>query len=142
MKKTFVFFAICWFLFESMVAQQVEITITGIRSSRGVIRVGIFKDQESFDRETPFDGKIFSKKAISNGKLTVKFDLPPGRYGFAVLDDEDENGKMTYNFFGIPREGFGFSGDTPLLGKPSFSDFAVDVRKGLNKFTIEMTYVF
>ncbi|MCX7697198.1 MAG: DUF2141 domain-containing protein [Bacteroidales bacterium] len=142
MGKIVLAFMFMWFLYDNMISQQVEITITNIRNSKGVIRIGIFKDQESFDKETPYDGKIFPKKSVLNGKLVVKFDLPPGKYGFAVLDDENEDGKMNYNLLGVPKEGYGFSGNTFFLSKPSFSEFAVNIRKGLNKFTIEMNYVF
>jgi uncharacterized protein (DUF2141 family) len=46
------------------------------------------------------------------------------------LDDENSTGKMEYNMFGIPREGFGFSNyyHKGLL-KPHFDAFSFSVKK-------------
>jgi uncharacterized protein (DUF2141 family) len=58
-------------------------------------------------------------------------DIPPGRYALAVVHDENMNGKLDTNAFGIPTEGYGFSNDvTGVFGAPAFSaaSFAYDGR--------------
>lgn len=62
--------------------------------------------------------------------MNVKFDLPPGTYGLALLDDENNDDKMNYSFIGLPKEGFGFS-NYYLSGlfKPKFEVFKFTVLK-------------
>jgi uncharacterized protein (DUF2141 family) len=115
-------------------SQNVEVTITGIRSEKGQIDIGVFKDNETFQKEDAFLDKQFIKKVISDGKMTVKFNLEPGIYGLSLLDDENSNGKMEYNFLGIPKEGFGFS-DYYHTGitKPKFDAFKFSIDKDQTK---------
>jgi uncharacterized protein (DUF2141 family) len=110
-------------------SQDIEVIVKGIRNNKGYIGIGIFKDNETFQKEEPYLQKRFIKTGISNGEMTVRFSLEPGTYGLALLDDENSNGKMEYNFLRIPKEGFGFS-DYYLSGlkKPKFDSF---------KFTVE-----
>ena len=88
---------------------DIEVTVKNIRKSYGKILIGIFKDEEGFDKEIAFKSVNADKATISNGVLYVKTQLEPGMYGAALIDDENNNGKFDYNFIGIPKEGFGFS---------------------------------
>jgi len=104
--------------------KTVEITITGIRNNKGEIRVGIFKDDESFQDEKSFRSIKFDKLKLSNGTLHVKFEIEHGEYGLSFVDDENNNAKMDYNFIGLPKEGFGFSNYYHAgFTKPHFNDF-------------------
>ncbi|MDQ3192710.1 MAG: DUF2141 domain-containing protein [Bacteroidota bacterium] len=126
----------------SILAQNIELTIKGIRSSKGQLLLGVFKDNESFNKEKPYKGFKFSKKDIANGTLTVKFNLEPGIYGMSLLDDENSNGKMDYNFIGIPQEGFGFSDYYhKALSKPDFEMFKIRVDGEYQKVEIIIRYI-
>lgn len=111
-----------------MHAQNVTLVVTGIRSVEGQIALGIFRDNESFQKEEAYLELRFEKKDISNGGMRVQFSLGPGIYGIALLDDENSNRKMEYNFLGIPKEGFGFS-DYYHTGftKPKFESFKFSI---------------
>ncbi len=124
-------------------SHPIEINIKGIRNYKGIVRIGIFKDNESFEKETPFKTVEMGKKGLLNGSLRCKFDLPEGFYGFAVLDDENENEVMDKNFFGIPKEGFGFSNyEHSGIFAPIFNDFKFRVKKGIiNKIKVKMKYM-
>jgi uncharacterized protein (DUF2141 family) len=105
-------------------SQNVEVTVTGIRNTNGQLVIGIFKDNESFQAEKSFLEKRFVKTGILNGEMKVQFNLEAGIYGISLLDDENSNGKMEYNFLGIPKEGFGFSDYYHTgLTKPKFDAF-------------------
>lgn len=122
--------------------QNIEVTVTGIRSEKGQIAVGIFLDEESFRREEAYLEIQFPKKDIRNGVMTVNFSLEPGIYGLSLLDDENSNRKMEYNFLGIPKEGFGFSGYYHTgIKRPKFDDFRFTVVQGQEmKITVRMKY--
>ncbi len=125
-----------------MSAQSVEVTVTGIRSEKGQIAIGVFIDEESFRREEAYLEIQFPKKDIIDGVMTVSFSLNPGIYGLSLLDDENSNRKMEYNFLGIPKEGFGFSGYYHTgITRPKFEDFMFTVVQGQEmKITVRMKY--
>jgi len=132
-----IFFALSCF------SQQIEMEITNIQSTKGSIRIAIFRNDEDFKNETPVKEFVFKKVGIKKGKMTVQFEWKEGRYGFALLDDENDDGKMNYNFLGAPKEGYGFSNyEHTGFRKPAFSNFAVDIRHGLNKLKVNMQYIF
>ena len=124
-------------------AQNVEVIITGIRTEKGQIVIGVFKDDESFKKEESFLEKRFVKNGISNGEMRVHFSLETGIYGLSLLDDENSNGKMEYKLLRIPKEGFGFS-DYYHKGitKPKFDSFKFSINKDqTKKITIRIRYM-
>lgn len=125
-------------------AQQVStnIKITGIKSIKGNIVIGVFKDQVSFEKEKAFKSFIFDKKALVNGSLNVVIRLEPSTYGLTLLDDENANNKMEKNMIGIPKEGFGFSNFfLEKLKRPVFNDFKVNLFNGQNNVDIKVKYM-
>ncbi len=101
----------CLLLFTAadLCSQNVEVSVTGIRSEKGQIAIGVFTSEENYRENKAFLEIQFPKKEMKNGNMTVSFSLDPGTYGLCLLDDEDNNYLMEYNFLGIPKEGFGFS---------------------------------
>jgi uncharacterized protein (DUF2141 family) len=124
-------------------AQNVEVVITGIRNSKGQMVIGVFKDNETFQKEESFLEKRFAKNGISNGEMRVRLTLEPGIYGLSLLDDENNDGKMEYNFLRLPREGFGFS-DYYHTGftKPKFDSFKFNIDQNQKRIiTIRIRYM-
>jgi uncharacterized protein (DUF2141 family) len=135
------------FLFTSIImslsAQKVDVVITGIRSPKGQLVIGVFTNDESFRKEEASLEKIFVKNGIKDGTMSVQFSLEPGTYGLSLLDDENSNSKMEYNFLGIPKEGFGFS-DYYFTGfkKPKFDLWKFTLIKDqTRKITIKIRYM-
>ena len=124
-------------------AQDVEVTITGIRNTKGQMGLGVFRDNETFKKEKAYRDLQFVKKDISKGEMKVRFDLPPGTYGIALVDDENSDGVMEYNRLGIPKEGFGFSDYYHTgLKKPKFDSFNFTLDKGQKKsIKIRVRYI-
>jgi len=124
-------------------SQNVEVIIKGIRSERGQVSIGVYKDEDSFRKEKAFLNFLFPKETISAGEMRIRLTLEPGVYGLASLDDENNDGKMEYNIIGIPKEGFGFS-NFYLSGfsRPKFEDFKFIVNPGEKKsITIRYRYI-
>jgi uncharacterized protein (DUF2141 family) len=117
---------------------DVEITIKNVKTANGKILIGFFKDNATFDKEKAFKSVPCGKETLSNGVLKVKTQLEAGIYGASLLDDTNDNGKMDYNFIGIPKEGFGFSNYYHSgFTKPKFQAFQFEV-KAANATKIEM----
>ncbi|TAE52430.1 MAG: DUF2141 domain-containing protein [Bacteroidetes bacterium] len=124
-------------------AQNVEIHVKGIRSGNGTIRIGVFTDQESFEREVPSQRIILAKTGLSNQEIVSRVSLGPGVYGLSILDDESGNEKMDFNFIGIPLEGFGFSNYYHTgFSKPQFDKFKFQISGGeMKQVEIRVRYM-
>ena len=121
----------------------ISVTIKDIKTSNGQILMGIYKDDVSFDKEIAYKKVQAFKTKISNGTLVVEVKLEPGKYGISLMDDENFNGKMDYNFIGIPKEGFGFSNYYHSgLTKPKLKFFLFEVIENKNtKVEVKMKYM-
>ena len=121
----------------------ISVTIKDIKTSNGQILMGIYKDDVSFDKEIAYKKVQAFKTKISNGTLVVEVKLEPGKYGISLMDDENFNGKMDYNFIGIPKEGFGFSNYYHTgLTKPKLKFFLFEVIENKNtKVEVKMKYM-
>jgi uncharacterized protein (DUF2141 family) len=135
--------ALLSFSTSALPAQEVELTITGLRNTTGQIVIGLFKDKASYKTEEAYLSRRFQKKDIIDGKMKVSFSLEEGVWGLCLLDDENMSGLMEYNFVGIPREGFGFS-DYYHSGftKPKFESFVFTIEKGQKKIiSVKVRYI-
>ncbi len=100
----------------------VEVTITGIHSAKGTILVAVC-DQATFLQETC---RYKGRAPAAIGSVTIRIaGVPPGTYAAQAYGDENDNGKIDRNLFGIPTEGLGFSNDAKMrFGPPAFGDAA------------------
>lgn len=123
---------------------EIVIRISGIHNSKGQVIISVYDGPEGFPKErNPQSTHRFIKSRLRNGELNCRFLLPPGEYAFAVLDDEDMDGDMRFNFAGIPREGFGFSNNPNPLGlrPPSFKECVTTIKTGRNHLSIHLNYM-
>jgi uncharacterized protein (DUF2141 family) len=120
---------------------KVEVVIEGVRSKKGKLVIAIFKDHESFEKRKPIKKVVLNKSEIKGNEIV--FSISPGIYGISVLDDENDNNIMDYNFFGMPKEGFGFSNYYHKgLSKPHFDTFKFEIIDGIiKKIDIRLRYL-
>lgn len=122
----------------SLSAVNVTVTFTNLRTSDGVLIIGIFNDALDFPKEGSQWKKICVP--VSRNEVTTSFVLPPGEYALAVCHDEDNDGTCNQNFFGIPTEGFAFSNNfRPKLTVPKFDDVKFTVVQDTN-LNIKLLY--
>ncbi|OUR94331.1 hypothetical protein A9Q87_01405 [Flavobacteriales bacterium 34_180_T64] len=120
---------------------NVKIIIKGIRSDKGKIVLAVFKDQEGFKSRKPVKRIELNKDELEKNEIQLNLDM--GIYGISVFDDENDNNKMDYNFFGIPKEGFGFSNYYHKgYSKPHFDKFKfVVIKDNLILIEIQLRYM-
>ena len=120
---------------------NVKVVIEGVRSEKGKLVLAIFKDQDGFKNRKPIKRIELIKSELEGNEIVLNLD--PGTYGFSVLDDENENNKMDYNFIGMPKEGFGFSNYYHKgLSKPHFDKFKFKINnKKIKLIAIQLRYV-
>lgn len=104
--------------------QELVIDVTHIRNNKGQIVIGVFQDAISFEKEKPIKTFVFKKEKNGLGAQQVHIYLKPGVYGISLLDDENADNQMNYNFMRMPTEGFGFSNYYHKgFTRPSFEQF-------------------
>jgi uncharacterized protein (DUF2141 family) len=117
----------------------IHVRISGVHPLKGDVMIGLFKNQNRF----PKSSKRFKSVHLDiHGKsLSYVFkNIPKGTYAIAVMHDKNRNGKLDTNFFGVPKEGYGFSNNIhPALRPATFKEahFALRDEKSL---TIRMQY--
>lgn len=123
-------------------AQNVSMSVSGMRSKKGDIYISVFKDNQSFKDNKPTTRLKFSKSAAQGGNMKISLTLAPGTYGIAMLDDENGNAKMDNNMIGMPKEGFGFSNFyLSGMSRPVFDDFKFEVKAGPVNVTGKLRYL-
>jgi uncharacterized protein (DUF2141 family) len=72
----------------------------------------------------------------------MTFDnLPRGDYAVAVFHDENMNGRLDKNIFGIPKEGYGFSNNPKKsMGPPKFTDVKFQLSQPEKALEIKLLY--
>jgi uncharacterized protein (DUF2141 family) len=103
----------------------VIVRTVGLRNANGGVFVALFAGAADFAANRALRGGV---ALISGGSAQIAFaDVPPGAYGVAVFHDENDNGQLDTNAFGIPSEGFGFSRDAAgTFGPPDFTQMRFD----------------
>jgi uncharacterized protein (DUF2141 family) len=119
-----------------------HVQIRNIRNSTGTVDCALFESPQGFPTEVLRSATNVMIIKVRQTQARCDFeDIPPGRYALAVVHDENMNGKLDTNVFGIPTEGYGFSNDvTGVFGAPAFSaaSFAYDGRT--LTLTIDLQY--
>jgi len=118
------------------------VTILNFRNNQGQVSVALYDHEEGFPKSPDKALKIITAP-ISNKKSIILFEsLPPGEYAISVFHDENKNGKMDSNIFGIPKEGIGSSNDARgHLGPPHYSDAKFNFNGNAQSVIINMVYL-
>ena len=118
---------------------SIEVKVTEIRDEKGDIRVGLFKNEDTFLKKA-IEGKVV--KASKDGVTVVFENVPEGDYAVSVLHDENGNGEMDSNVVGMPKEGFAFGNNAMgTFGPPSFEKAKVSVKNGRVRQELKMKYM-
>jgi len=118
---------------------DLAITINGIKSLEGRIQIGLYNEKRSFPHVDE-QYKLYFIDANKFSGIYIIEDLPKGEYAVAVFHDRNSDGICNTNFFGIPKEGFGFSKNfKPRLSSPTFNDCKIDLNSNMS-ITIELIY--
>jgi len=122
-------------------AGDVVITVTDLRSSKGVVRACMTTRGDVFPKCIK-DPAAHRTVVPASGKIEIRFTgVKPGDYAIALLHDENDNGKADRALGMAPKEGYGFSRDAPVkLAPPKFKDAVFKQGEGTSRVTIKMRY--
>ena len=126
-------------------AEEVEtVTITvmidGIRNTNGSIGVALFDEDSAFPDDEGLKREMISINSTGGVEVTFE-DVPVGDYAVAVMHDENDNGDMDFNEYGMPLEGFGFSNDAMGEQGPPDFDEAAFTADGETEIVVTLMYM-
>lgn len=126
--KTIIFTTI--FTLSNLLCGDINLEIKNLNSDCGLLKIGLYDSNIAF----PIVGKAF--KYIESKETSAKqykfHKIPNGIYAIALFCDENQNGKLDTNLFGIPKEAYGFSNNPKVFGKPSFDDAKFELQDTKN----------
>lgn len=93
---------------------RLDIHVTGFRNNKGKAGGVVFASPAGWPDDRS-KAVVHGGFTITDRQVTETFQIPPGRYGIVVIHDENENQRLDRNFFGIPKEGFGFANNPRII---------------------------
>jgi uncharacterized protein (DUF2141 family) len=124
-----IFIACFYFLSSFFQPKDYDLTIElkGLDSKKGNIRIALYREGDNFPSAT----KNFKNKVQEASSSEVVFkNLPANVYAFAVYHDENGNGILDKNMFGVPTEKYGFSNNArETFSAPSFKSASFEVNQ-------------
>lgn len=120
---------------------KLVVHVVGLRNDVGTVKCLLFDTAEGFpDDPGAATASVIAEIDGSQCNVVVE-DLPYGMYAVSILHDEDGDGKMKTGLFGIPKEGYGFSGDVVgRFGPPEFRDARFEVVSPEHSITVTVRY--
>lgn len=119
------------------------IQVIGAKNSKGQIAIALFNGEAGFPGDKSKALRTL-QASIDPQTLSAKVtldDLPRGVYAVSVFHDENMNGQLDKNIFGIPKEGYGASNILKKsMGPPKFSDAKFQLDEPEKVLEIKLVY--
>jgi uncharacterized protein (DUF2141 family) len=131
-------------------ASNLKVTIEAVRSDAGTIMIGLYDTSDGFlaaIKHSTEVGLLNDKgrvvgaalRAAAGPQSIIFTQLGPGHCAVIVFHDENDNGRLDENPWGVPSEGCGFSNDAEgLLGSPSFGAAGVSLDQADKSIVISL----
>ena len=110
---------------------SVQGKITGLSGKHPII-VNIYNEQFWKDRKS-YIQKVILPKQIEK---VFEFLLPSDNYGLIVIEDKDNNGKMSFGLLGPSEPAKVYNLDKIVFGPPNFNDFKFSVTSDMKDVVI------
>ncbi len=106
------------------------VNITNLEKIKGSLYVGWYTEAPTFRIN---EKAIYRERILVNNQkdISVVFkNIVKGTYAIAVFLDENDNYKLDKNFFGIPKEKYGFSNNVvPSLRPATFDESSFELKQ-------------
>jgi uncharacterized protein (DUF2141 family) len=122
---------------------KLTVRVVRAKNSKGQIALAVFNGESGFPGDKSKALRTLQAKIdpqTLSAQVTLD-NLPRGTYAVAVFHDENLNGQLDKNMFGIPKEGYGFSNTTKkAMGPPKFADAKFELDQPEKIIEIELLY--
>ncbi len=135
-----ILFIVLLMLASPVYAADIDVVITGFKNNHGQVLVSLYNHAKAFPTDAT---KALNTITVPIEKQAAQASfkaIPKGIYAIAVVHDENGNGQLDTNFFGIPKEGVGVSNHAHgHMGPPSFQDASFRLKEA-EKQSIQIHY--
>ncbi len=106
---------------------NLKVNISQFKNHDGKVYVALYNSEADFLSETELYRKHIGP--VTGDKMTITFDdLPDGNYALSVFHDANGNDELDTNFFGAPKESYGFSNNPKIwLRAPTFAEARIGI---------------
>ena len=119
-------------------AATVVVSVTGVRNDHGHVMVALCTKADFLQPHCRWKGRVPAAEGVV--QVTLE-NVPPGIYAAQAFHDENDNGTLDRNFFGLPKEAMGFSNDAPMhMGPPRFDAAAFNVGEDEKRILFKLKY--
>ncbi|MCC5921563.1 MAG: DUF2141 domain-containing protein [Cyclobacteriaceae bacterium] len=117
---------VCFIFFHQLSFGQTRLIIEDIKNNEGKILISVFESKKGFPDDPDESTQNFVINA-KKGKISLELEkIKSDEFAVAVVHDENDNGEMDTNAFGMPQEGYGMSNlEKKLRTKPKYKNYAV-----------------
>ncbi|MEC9459160.1 MAG: DUF2141 domain-containing protein [Pseudomonadota bacterium] len=126
--KIYLFLILTLFFTSNVKAETLVVEIIS-EFKEGPILMAVYNEKKFFgktksnEKTNPDHVLVGAKGLIKDYKAKLEFNIPFGNYALAGIHDLDNNGMLSGNFLGIPKEPFGFSNNARgNFGPPKWED--------------------
>jgi uncharacterized protein (DUF2141 family) len=114
------------------------VEVSNLRDSKGNLAYALYTSEPNYEKSDALVGGFVDAK---EGKLSFNIDgLSKAYYALAIFHDENKDKKINFNFFGVPKEGFGYSNNPKIrFSEPKFDEIKLHVTSN-RKITIDLNY--
>ena len=126
------------FVTTSATAGTLTVEVTNIEKA-GEMHLAIYDNADVFENDNGEKGGAANGiiegviEDVKTGTATYQFTLPAGTYAIGIFVDANYNNEMDRNFFGVPKEQYGFSNNAKVsFGPPSFKDASFTIKDDLS----------
>ena len=118
-------------------AATLEVIVANVRNDRGDIRVAVCSEATFLKPTCEHVGRVPARP----GEVALRIEVPPGTWAAQAFHDENRNGEIDRNYFGIPTEGLGFSNDARFnFGPPAFAAAAFQLGPAGGRIRFSLRY--
>jgi len=112
---------------------KLTVVVKNVESTEGIISATLFDAEANWLKQGEVKKVTIDKKEV----VVIEFNnVPDGTYAVSVIHDENSNGNLDTNGFGMPVESYGFSNDARgMFGPPDFDESKFEI-KGNRKIEI------
>ena len=133
--------ALFFLSFRPVALCSLEVRIKGAENADGNLSLLVFNSKTGFPSDASKACKYSIVKATGSYQSVVFENLPAGTYAVAVMHDQNGNGQLDTNLFGIPQEGIGVSNNAlNTFGPPMFEETSFSLNEQRKVIEITLDY--
>ncbi len=104
-------------------SDQMNLKINHIEKIKGDLFVALHNSGDTYLAKDSEPFRYTVAEVETKGSQQVSLcDVKAGAYAISIFQDENKNGELDSNFFGIPKEPYGFSNNLKKMRPPSFEE--------------------